>query len=88
MPNNWFSDTNNPAANPPSDVPAKKYIPSPAKIRKMAMDSKEGGRFTCPTCHVAFSVTYGTFGSTKAFEEPTFYCKDCAKANPTFRKAR
>jgi hypothetical protein len=90
MPNNWsrgYPDLEKLFPDPNAPKP-KKYIPSPAKIRQMAKDSKEGGRFTCPLCHESFSVTYSVFGTTKPFQEPCFHCRDCVKTNTNFRKAR
>jgi hypothetical protein len=67
----------------------RRYIPSPEKIRQWAMDSREGGRFRCPGCKCSFSVTYSYFGSSgKPFEEATFWCRDCVKANENFRRVK
>lgn len=87
MPNLWLQH------NPPEEkgvsdgTPKRRYIPSPEKIRQMAHESSEGGRFVCPKCNVGFSLTYGTFGKFGSFGEATYYCKDCAKL-PDFRKVR
>jgi transposase-like protein len=64
------------------------YPPSKAKLRQMAKDSKEGGRFTCPECKESFSVTYGIFGRAGYFQDATHHCKDCVPTIPNFVRAR
>lgn len=59
--------------------PPKKHISSEF-IRLMALNPPANVPcFVCPGCNKRYAMNYGTFGRIRNFEQPTYYCKCCAK---------
>jgi hypothetical protein len=83
----WHPSTTS-AVRPQSVQPASKNGFTKAAARAMAMH-KQGdshANFKCPSCKVFFVLEYGVFGTTRHFEQPVYYCRDCSK-KPTFTRA-
>lgn len=61
-----------------STTPARRYVPSVAKRRQWARNSKDGGRATCDVCHETFAMSYMRNVRLANFRHG-FACMDCTK---------